>query len=161
MPRPRSDASGTILLVDDEEMVRSSVTAMLSDLGFLDFVIRHEKGNDRRFLDVIWTIRLGQSGLQTVAMLVCAWPIALFLGNPELALPIAAAAPLFLLSALCPMTLLLAQREGRMISLERFVELVRFRPNEGYALQRVTSETLTDGELLARFGDFALRRVES
>lgn len=90
------------------------VLAMLSDLGFLDFVIRHEKGNDRRFLDVIWTIRLGQSGLQTIAMLVCAWPIALFLGKPELALPIAAAAPLFLFSALCPMTLLLAQREGRI-----------------------------------------------
>lgn len=90
------------------------VLAMLSDLGFLDFVIRHEKGNDRRFLNVIWTIRLGQSGLQTLVMLVGAWPIALFLGKPELALPIAAAAPLFLLSALCPMTLLLAQREGRV-----------------------------------------------
>ena len=90
------------------------VLAMISDLGFFDFVIRHKKGSDRRFLDVIWTIRLGQSALQSAAMFVGAWPIALFLGKPELALPIAATAPLFLLNALCPMTLLLAQREGRV-----------------------------------------------
>lgn len=90
------------------------VLTMLSDLGVFDFVIRHRKGADRHFLDVIWTIRLGQSGLQTAAMLACAWPIALFLGKPELAAPIAATAPLFLLNALCPMSLLLAQREGRV-----------------------------------------------
>lgn len=90
------------------------VLAMLSDLGVFDFVIRHRKGADRRFLDVIWTIRLGQSGLQSAAMLAGAWPIAMFLAKPELAIPIAATAPLFLLNALCPMSLLLAQREGRV-----------------------------------------------
>jgi O-antigen/teichoic acid export membrane protein len=90
------------------------VLTMLSDLGVFDFVIRHAKGADRRFLDVIWTIRLGQSALQSAAMLAGAWPTALFLGKPELAAPIAATAPLFLLNALCPMSLLLAQREGRV-----------------------------------------------
>lgn len=90
------------------------VLTMLSDLGFLEFVVRHKKGNDRRLLDVIWTIRLGQAALQSLAMLASAWPVALFLGKPELALPIAATAPLFLVNALCPMTLLVAQREGRV-----------------------------------------------
>ncbi|ATE66993.1 oligosaccharide flippase family protein [Rhizorhabdus dicambivorans] len=90
------------------------VLTMLSDLGVFDFVIRHAKGADRRFLDVIWTIRLGQAGLQSAAMLAGAWPIAAFLGKPELAVPIAATAPLFLVNALCPMSLLLAQREGRV-----------------------------------------------
>lgn len=90
------------------------VLTMLSDLGVFDFVIRHAKGADRHFLDVIWTIRLGQAGLQSAAMLAGAWPIALFLGKPELAWPIAATAPLFLVNALCPMSLLLAQRQGRV-----------------------------------------------
>ena len=90
------------------------VLTMLSDLGVFDFVIRHERGGERRFLDVIWTIRLGQAALQSVAMLVAAWPIALFLGKPELAWPIAATAPLFVVNALCPMSLLLAQRQGRV-----------------------------------------------
>jgi lipopolysaccharide exporter len=90
------------------------VLTMISDLGFFDFVIRHKKGSDPRFLNVIWTIRLGQSALQSAAMLAAAWPIALFLGKPELGVPIAATAPLFLLNALCPMTLLLAQREGKV-----------------------------------------------
>jgi lipopolysaccharide exporter len=90
------------------------VLAMISDLGFFDFVIRHKKGDDPRFLDVIWTIRLGQAGLQSGAMLAAAWPLAQFLGKPELALPIAATAPLFLLNAICPMSLILAQREGKV-----------------------------------------------
>ena len=47
-------------------------------------------------------------------MLAAAWPIASFLGKPELAWPIAATAPLFLLNALCPMSLILAQREGKV-----------------------------------------------
>lgn len=90
------------------------VLAMISDLGFFDFVIRHKKGGDRRFLDVVWTIRLGQSALQSLAMALGAIPIALFLGKAELAWPIMMTAPLFVLNALCPMTLLLAQREGRV-----------------------------------------------
>lgn len=90
------------------------VLAMLSDLGFFDFVVRHEKGDNRRFLDVLWTIRFGQSALQSVAMLAAAAPIALLLDKPELAVPIALTAPLFLVNALCPMTLLVAQREGRV-----------------------------------------------
>jgi O-antigen/teichoic acid export membrane protein len=90
------------------------VLAMVSDLGFLDFVVRHRKGADPRLLDVLWTIRFGQSALQAAAMLAGAWPIARFLGKAGLAAPIAATAPLFLLDALCPMTLLLAQRQGRV-----------------------------------------------
>ena len=90
------------------------VLTMLSDLGFFDFVIRHKRGGERRFLDVIWTIRLGQSALQSLVMALSAWPVALFLGKPDLAWPILVTAPLFLINALCPMTLLLAQREGRV-----------------------------------------------
>jgi O-antigen/teichoic acid export membrane protein len=90
------------------------VLAMVSDLGFFDFVIRHRKGGEPRFLDIIWTIRLGQSALQSAVMLIGAQPIALFLGKSELAWPIAVTAPLFVANALCPMTLLLAQREGRV-----------------------------------------------
>lgn len=90
------------------------VLTMLSDLGFFDFIVRHERGGMRRFLDVLWTLRLGQGTLLSLAMLAGAWPAALFLGKAELAWPIAVAAPLFLINALCPMTLLLAQREGRV-----------------------------------------------
>ena len=90
------------------------VLTMLTDLGFFDFVIRHARGGERRFLDVIWTIRLIQGALLSLTMLAAAWPIAAFLGKPDLAWPIAVTAPLFLINALCPMTLLLAQREGRV-----------------------------------------------
>ena len=75
------------------------VLTMLTDLGFFDFVIRHARGGERRFLDVIWTIRLVQGALLSLVMLASAWPIAAFLGKPDLAWPIAVTAPLFLINA--------------------------------------------------------------
>ncbi|MBW8911021.1 MAG: oligosaccharide flippase family protein, partial [Sphingomonas sp.] len=40
--------------------------------------------------------------------------IAMLLGKPAMAMPIAACAPLFVLNAICPMAMLLAQREGKV-----------------------------------------------
>lgn len=90
------------------------ILTMLSDLGYASFVIRHEKGDDARFIDVTWTIRLGQSIAQAAVMLVAAAPIAAALGKPWLAYPIALCAPVFVLNALCPMAMLVAQRHGRV-----------------------------------------------
>jgi O-antigen/teichoic acid export membrane protein len=90
------------------------VLAMLSDFGFASFVIRHEKGDDPAFLDVIWTIRLVQAFAQSVIMFAGAVPIALLLGKPEMATPIMACAPLFVFNAVCPMSMLLAQRQGQI-----------------------------------------------
>jgi O-antigen/teichoic acid export membrane protein len=90
------------------------VLTMLSDFGFASFIIRHERGDDPRFLDVIWTIRLIQSSVQAVVMIAGALPVALWLHKPEVALPIAACGPLFVLNALCPMSVLLAQRQGKV-----------------------------------------------
>jgi O-antigen/teichoic acid export membrane protein len=88
------------------------VLTMLSDFGFASFIIRHEKGEDPKFLDVIWTIRLVQSVVQSAVMLAGSVPIALALGKPSMAMPIAVCAPLFILNAICPMSALLAQRQG-------------------------------------------------
>lgn len=112
------------------------VLAMLSDIGVFDFVIRHKKGGEPHFLDVIWTIRLGQGALQALVMLLGAVPIALALEKPELATPIAVTAPLFFLNALCPMTLLLAQREGR-VRITCAIELIAL------AIQIVVNLSLT------------------
>ncbi|MBW8911163.1 MAG: oligosaccharide flippase family protein, partial [Sphingomonas sp.] len=90
------------------------VLTMLSDFGFASFVIRHRKGDDPHFLDVIWTIRLIQASVQSSIMLASAIPIALLLDRPAMAAPIAACAPLFVLNALCPMAMLLAQRQGKV-----------------------------------------------
>jgi lipopolysaccharide exporter len=90
------------------------VLTMLSDFGFGSFIIRHKKGDDPRFLDVIWTIRLIQSVVQAIVMIAAALPVALWLHKPEAAMPIAACAPLFVLNALCPISVLLAQRQGQV-----------------------------------------------
>jgi lipopolysaccharide exporter len=88
------------------------VLTMLSDFGFASFIIRHEKGDDPKFLNVIWTIRLAQSVLHGAVMWAGSSPIALALHKPSMAAPIAVCAPLFIVNALCPMSALLAQRQG-------------------------------------------------
>lgn len=60
------------------------VVQMVSDVGFADFVIRHKDGDDPRFLDVIWTIRLIRSVILTIVLFALSGPICALIGKPEL-----------------------------------------------------------------------------
>ena len=58
---------------------------MLSDVGIYDFLVRHHEGEERDFLDQMWTIRLLRGiGLMIVILLI-AHPVTAFLGKPQLA----------------------------------------------------------------------------
>lgn len=58
---------------------------MLSDVGIYDFLVRHREGEERKFLDQVWTIRLIRGVTLTVVMILIAKPITIFLGKPQLA----------------------------------------------------------------------------
>lgn len=60
------------------------VLTMLSDVGFLAFIVRHEDADDKRFLNQVWTLRLIRSVLLALLMLSLAWPVAGFVGQPEM-----------------------------------------------------------------------------
>lgn len=59
--------------------------AMLSDVGFTAFVVRHEEADDPAFLDQVWTLHAIRGAGLTLLMVLIAEPAALFLGKPELA----------------------------------------------------------------------------
>jgi O-antigen/teichoic acid export membrane protein len=64
---------------------------MLTDLGFRSHVIRHPRGSERHFTDVIWTIHASR-GIFIGAFCVLGSPVlAALLHKPELAWPLAAA----------------------------------------------------------------------
>src|SRR5579863_1048830 len=61
----------------------ATVFQPVSDIGVQPFIIRHARGDDPKFLDEIWTLRLIRSGLLTVVMAVTAQLTARLLGKPE------------------------------------------------------------------------------
>lgn len=56
----------------------------LSDLGIQPTLVRHERGEERGFLDAGWWLGLGRGCTLTALAAACAWPLSAFYGQPEL-----------------------------------------------------------------------------
>jgi len=91
--------------------------SMVSDVGFQAFVIRHRDGDDSRFRNVIWTIRLGRSIALTLILIALAWPIAAAIDKTELRLPIQVFSLTFLLDGFTSLSLVSAYRHRRLVRL--------------------------------------------
>lgn len=87
---------------------------MISDIGVQPFVIRHARGDEREFLDEIWTLRLIRSCILTIAMAALANPIAILLGKPEFYHVIMIWSFSFLLDGLSSMSFATAVRERKL-----------------------------------------------
>ena len=92
----------------------STVLQLLTDMGFKAFVIRMQESVDKRFLNVIWTIRLFRSLLLTAIMFASADLLAAAFDKTELATPIRAASLLFALEGLISLHPMVAQRQQRV-----------------------------------------------
>lgn len=87
--------------------------AMVTDLGFLDFLVRHERTDERHFRDVIWTIH-AKRGLAVFAAVAAGAPlIAWAFGKPTVALPLAVASLTFALNGLASLSLMTALRHDK------------------------------------------------
>jgi O-antigen/teichoic acid export membrane protein len=64
---------------------------MFSDLGTWTIIIRHERGEDPRFLNTVWTVSIARGFLLGLAACAISWPLSRFYGAPELALLLPAA----------------------------------------------------------------------
>lgn len=88
--------------------------AMLTDIGLLGFIVRHEEGDDPKFLDQVWTIRLLRGIGLTLAMIAVAKPGAALLGKPELAPVVALWSVSFTLDGLSALTFATAVRNKQL-----------------------------------------------
>lgn len=95
----------------------SFILSMMSDLGFQAFVVRHRDGDQARFLDVIWTIRLIRSIVLTIVLVALARPIAAAFGNPGVATAIAVSALQFAIEGVSSLSLVTALRERQLARL--------------------------------------------
>lgn len=96
--------------------------AMITDLGFLDFLVRHERTEERHFRDVVWTIHV-KRGIAVFLVVALTSPlIAWAFDKPVVALPLAAASLIFVANGLSSLSLMTALRhdKAREISLLEF-----------------------------------------
>lgn len=103
--------------------VVTSVVAILSlasDMGFYAFIIRHKNGDDRLFLDCVWTIRLMRSFLLAGIMAAGAVGLASLYGQPDLAPALVFAASFFLLDGISSLGLITAARHERVTFVSLF-----------------------------------------
>ena len=93
------------------------VLTLISDVGFYPYVVRAKGYADRQFLDEVWSLRLVRSFLTGAAMFALSSPIAAFVGEPDLSLPLKVTALLPILDGLASMTFATAAKDGKIFEL--------------------------------------------
>lgn len=104
------EAFGVVSLVTSVAFV----FALVSDIGVQPFVIRHARGDDRTFLDEIWTMRLIRSICLTAIMAAVAVPVAIILRKPDFSPVIVLWSINFTLDGLASMAFATAVREQKL-----------------------------------------------
>ena len=87
---------------------------MLTDIGLLGFIVRHAEGDDQRFLDQVWTIRLLRGIGLAILMMAIAKPGAALLGKPEVGPVVAVWSVSFILEGLSSLAFATAVRAGQL-----------------------------------------------
>jgi len=87
--------------------------AMITDLGFEAFLIRHERTEDRHFRDVIWTIHAKRGFALFVGVAIASPAIAWAFGKPVVTVPLAVASLIFLINGLASLSLMTALRRDK------------------------------------------------
>ncbi len=87
--------------------------AMITDLGFESFVMRHASGEQRHFLDVIWTVHAIRGIVLALAGSLMAPVVAWAIQKPEIVLPLVCASWTLAINGFASFSLIVALRLGR------------------------------------------------
>lgn len=87
--------------------------ALLTDLGFQSYVVRHANGDEHRFQDAIWTIHAARGIVLALVAAGSAPVVAIVLDKPEIALPLSVAAATFAIDGAASLSLITLLRSNR------------------------------------------------
>lgn len=87
--------------------------AMITDLGFESFIVRHARGGQRNFLDVIWTVHAVRGIVLALVGSLLAPVVAWALQKPEILLPLAVASWTLAIGGFASFSLIVALRLGQ------------------------------------------------
>jgi lipopolysaccharide exporter len=104
----------------------SVVLTLITDMGFHAFVVRHPRGEEREFLDTVWTVRVIRSAILVVLILLAAPWLASLYGRPETTPAILVLAFVFALDGVSSLGVISATRQERagFVSIFDFVMTV-------------------------------------
>ena len=94
--------------------------ALVTDLGFEAFLIRHERTEDRHFRNVIWTIHATRGLALFIAVALTSPLIAWAFNKPVLALPLAVASAGFFIHGVTSLSLMTALRQDKSREISLF-----------------------------------------
>lgn len=99
-----------------------TVINIITDAGFQAFIVRHERGLERNFLDAVWTIHISRGAVNSIIALLLAYPVSWLLSKPELAPLLAVASLTLAIDGTASLSLFTALRQGmvRKLSLVDF-----------------------------------------
>ncbi|WP_404711336.1 oligosaccharide flippase family protein [Sphingomonas sp. MMS24-J13] len=117
----------------------STMLVLISDVGLFDFIVQHKEGDEKRFQDQIWTIRLARGAMLAAAMALLSHPIALALGKPVLGPVIAVWSLSFVLDGLSSLSFAVAVRNQQFWRLS----MMELAANVATLLMSVTAAFLT------------------
>jgi lipopolysaccharide exporter len=110
---------------------------MLFDVGTDTFIVRHHNIEDRRFLDVIWTVRVARTLLSAVLIAVFAGLFSRFLGNESLTPVLVVSALGLVAAAPQSLTFSIATRKKQLVlnsSIDMFLAVLNLAVTVGLAL---------------------------
>jgi O-antigen/teichoic acid export membrane protein len=88
------------------------VMALLTDVGFQVFIVRHERGDEPHFLNAVWSVHITRGVINAAILILLSEPIALLLDKPRLAPLLAVASLTIAIDGTASLTLLTALRRG-------------------------------------------------
>lgn len=98
------------------------VIEMLSDVGVVGLVVRHERGEEADFINTLWTVRFGRSLVNAALAFIAAPWVGLLYGDPAIGEAVRVLSLWFLLAAPESMAFAVAMRHQRS-RLVSYVEL--------------------------------------
>ncbi|MCH8863567.1 MAG: oligosaccharide flippase family protein, partial [Proteobacteria bacterium] len=96
-----------------------------SDMGFKAFLIRHQHGDQPRYLDTVWSIKVIRGAILSLCLMALAYPISRFYDSAQLFPILVFTAITFFLRGVESMSLILAEREQKLVKLS-LIELLSF-----------------------------------
>lgn len=87
---------------------------MVSDIGLQAYVVRHQRSDEPDFLSAVFTIHAVRGVVLAMIAALLAWPLAVVLAKPEIALPLAVASLVFVIDGQVSLHQFRGLRDGRV-----------------------------------------------
>jgi O-antigen/teichoic acid export membrane protein len=101
------------------------VMELFSDLGFHAYIVRHREGDKETFLDTLWTIKFLRGIFLTGVMAVLSWPIAYYIGSPEIQPAILVSSLIMFIIGIEPLSDIISDRRNH-VAKPLYVDLLAY-----------------------------------